>query len=67
MFKLEFKEPAAVLIVLAALALALSLIGTNPIASTGPALPDRIRIAFGALGFGALGIAVLLSRKKPAS
>jgi hypothetical protein len=65
MFKLEFKEPAAVLLVIAAAAIGLGLVGTNPMVPNGPALSVWIRTTFGACGIAALVIAVLISRKKP--
>lgn len=66
MLKLEFKEPAAVLLILAAITLAVSIIGTNPIdhaASLGP---------WERAGLGGLGVALVLwflvsSRRQAAS
>lgn len=61
MLKLEFKETTAVLLLLAALAIALALIGTNPL-NTHSSLNIWIRIAFGILGLSFLVGLVIVTR-----
>lgn len=61
MLKLEFKETTAVLLVLAALAVGIALLGINPLASPN-ALPIWVRVAFALVGAGLLALVLFLSR-----
>jgi hypothetical protein len=64
MLNLEFKEPAAVLIVIAALALFVAILGIVPFASGFPPLALWSRIAFASLGMASLVGAWAISRSK---
>ena len=64
MLKLEFKEAAAVLLVMGTLSLALALLGTNPLKAT-ETLSPWIRIAFTALGIGLFAGLRLAAQRTP--
>jgi O-acetyl-ADP-ribose deacetylase (regulator of RNase III) len=63
MFKFEFKEAAAVLLVLGTLSLGVALIGTNPLRPSDT-LSLWIRIAFAVLGLGLFAVTLFL-RSRP--
>ncbi|MFY9820898.1 MAG: macro domain-containing protein [Thermoanaerobaculia bacterium] len=62
MLKLEFKEATPVLMVLAALAIGIALLGINPL-DTHSVLAVWVRVAFGVLGVVFLVLSLFLSRR----